>query len=150
MKRVDSKELSKPGDSFISKAMEIEKVDVLYDIRDLLDTAARTYESIEGSLAEIAANMKPYDYFNVLRIPVNEEHEKQRVYFLTDVFKIVILPVPVSFTLWVQDHRVAENRYELFANESTEIERKCKLIYYSNDAHPSVEEEVRIHVFGRW
>lgn len=143
MKEADSKELSKLGDSLISKAMEIEKMDVLYDIRD-------TYKSIDGSLAEIAANMKPYDYFDVLRIPVNEEHEKERAQFFTDVFKIVILPVPVSFTLWVQDHRVDENRYELFTKESTEIERKCKLIYYSNDAYPDVEEEVRIHVFGRW
>lgn len=150
MKEAGSKELSKLDNSLITKAMAIEKVDVLYDIRDLLDTTARTYKNIESSLSEIAANMKPYDYFDVLRIPVNEEHEKKRVDFFTDVFKIVILPVPVSFTLWVQDYRVAENRYELFTKESTEIERKCKLIYYSNDAYLGVEEEVRIHVFGRW
>lgn len=150
MKKVDSKELSKLGNSLISKVMEIEKVDLLYDIRDLLAVSMRSYESIEAHLATIATNMKPYDYFDILKISSKEAHEKKRAKFFTNVFKIVVLPTPVHFMLWVEDYRVAENMYEFYANESMEIERKCREIYYSNDAHPGIEEEIRIHIFGRW
>lgn len=120
----------------MEKVVEIERIDLLYDMRDFLGI--------------ISNALKPYDFFDTLRLSIKGAHDKEKVEFVTTIYKFVILPVPADFTLWIKNSMSRENMYELYQGESTEIERQCRKIYYSNDANPSVEENVRIHVFGRW
>jgi hypothetical protein len=128
--------LSKLSHSIVQKTVEIERLDLLYDMRDFLSI--------------IATVLKPYDYFETLRVSVKEAHDKMKREFVTTIYKILILPVPVPFTIWVNDSMSADNMYEILQGEGVEIERVCRKIYISNDANPTIDEVVRIHVFGRW
>ena len=136
MNEEGSKELLKLGNSIVSKVVEIEKLDLLYDIRDFLGIIAET--------------VKPYNYFETLEISVKEAHIEEKHEFPTTVYKITVMPIPVPFTLYIENVMRSENKYSLLSGESVEIERKCRKIYYSNDAYPDIEENIRLFIFGRW
>lgn len=129
-------EISRLGDSITMKTMEVERLDLLYDMRNFLGI--------------ISNALKPFDFFEALEISVKEAHDKVKKEFLTTVYKFIVMPVPADFTLRIDSMGRTEDKYSLFAGESAEIERTCRKIYYSNDADPDIEEKVRIYVFGRW
>lgn len=111
-------------------------MDLLYDMRSFLGI--------------ISNALKPYDFFDTLDISLKQAHEKEKHEFITTVYKLLIMPVPADFTIWVDNMVRKENRYDLFSGESVEIERTCRKVYYSNEEEAAIEEKIRIYVFGRW
>jgi len=136
MNKADLKGLSKLSNSIVSKTVEIERLDLLYDMRDFLGIIANAH--------------KPYDFFETLEISVKEAHEQVKKEFITRVYKLVVMPVPADFTIYIDNPMRSENKYVFLTGESGEIERTCRKIYYSNDSNPAIDEKVRIYVFGRW
>lgn len=128
--------LSKLGDSITAKTMEVERLDLLYDMRDFLGI--------------ISNAQKPYDFFETMEISVKEAQDKVKREFITTVYKFIVMPLPADFTIWVDNMMKVENKYALLLGESVEIERVCRKVFYSNEANPAIEEKVRIYVFGRW
>jgi len=121
-------------------------------LQDILDLdRADTLKVIESRLTEISHVLKPCDYFERIDIDPTVAHTLDKQEFpAATVYKITILPVPVDFTLWVEDHMTPQNKYELKVNESIAIERPCSRFYYTNDADATATEDIRIHIAGKW
>ena len=123
--------------SILSEVLDLDKIDTL--------------RVIEAELSEISYALKPYDFFERLNIDATAAHSLTKKEFLSaTIHEITIMPVPVDFTLWVNDHMSSQNKYELKVNESMAIERPCSRFYYSNAADPAASEDIRIHVSGKW
>lgn len=136
MTKAGLKGLSKLSDSIVGKTVEIERLDLLYDMRDFLGIVSNA--------------LKPYDFFETLELSVKEAHDKTKREFAIRIYKILVMPVPVPFTLMIENSQSRDSKYVFFTGESIEIERECVKIYYSNDAYPTVDEKVRMYIFGRW
>ena len=129
----------------LEQAVEIEQMDILYDIKDLLGDLKTTNEVIMDRIKSIEGRTKEYDYFQNLLIDVSEAHSTEREEFTTTINKLVIMPVPLDFTLWVGTVDI-DSKYELKEGESVDIERACDTIFYTNEG--TSVEKVRIHLFS--
>ena len=118
----------------INVTLELEKLNIQYDIKELL---TKIYEET-----------KPYDFFFYLKLPVSVAYTLERFDFPDPaiVYKLIVLPPEVDFTLYVNDID-EDSKYEIEEGESIEIERMCKRIYYTNT--DTSAEQIRIHCFGR-
>ena len=134
MKRADS-----PISSLFERVMDAEKLDVEYDQRELL-------ANIATSIKQLYNVQKPYGYRYTYKHSVTEAHLYERYAFEYPINQIVIMPVPASIELFLDDDSVP---YVLEENESLNITTQAKIMAITNAANPAVTEDVRIYVFGR-
>lgn len=138
-------ELSQSLHGNLEQAVKVEQMDILYDIKDLLGDLKTTNEVIMDRIKSIEGRTKEYDYFQNLLIDVSEAHSTERAEFTTTINKLVVMPVPLDFTLWVGTVDI-DSKYEFKEGESMEIERTCDTIFYTNEGTSA--EKVRIHLFS--
>jgi len=128
-----------PMSSLFERAMEGEKLDVEYDQRELLNNIATFIKQLYNV-------QKPYNYRYTYKHSVTEAHTYERYAFEYSINQIVVMPVPASIEIFLDDDSVP---YVLEENESLNITTQARIMAITNAANPSITEDVRIYVFGR-
>lgn len=119
--------------------VEMERLNISYEQLDLLKEIVKINKEISNST-------KPYTTRRVIVHSVISESNHEQYSFPFEVCQIVVMPVPVDISLYLDE---AQEEYNIHSGESLTITAKARSIEISNTANSGITEKVRIYIFGR-